>query len=88
MIGRQPIDVLSATAKQNTKVTSWSLVLLELHELIAQYQTFFFKARILGGKPEIQSRSVEDFAWLVKEEIEKRVDASYWMHINSLLPSV
>jgi len=51
-------------------------------------KTFFFKARILGGKPEIQGHAFEDFRWLAKEEIKEHVDPSYWTHINPLLPRV
>ncbi|KAF8337632.1 39S mitochondrial ribosomal protein L46-domain-containing protein [Cantharellus anzutake] len=51
-------------------------------------KTFFFKARILGGKPEIHSNSFEDFAWLAKEEVQDHVNPAYWTHIDSLLPRV
>ncbi|KAF9517236.1 hypothetical protein BS47DRAFT_1339988 [Hydnum rufescens UP504] len=74
IVGRQPVAV------QNCPPSSQDPTAVK---------TFFFKARILGGKPALSNaRQVEDFAWLTKDEIQDRVDLSYWKGVNDLLPSI
>ncbi|KAN0128508.1 50S ribosomal subunit L30 [Lactarius tabidus] len=45
---------------------------------------FFFKAHIMAGQVK-PSKSVTDFAWLTKKEIEKRVDERYWDGVKDML---
>ncbi|KAI0057128.1 50S ribosomal subunit L30 [Artomyces pyxidatus] len=46
---------------------------------------FFFKAHIMAGQVHADGKSVLDFAWLTKEEIEPRVDKKYWNGIKDML---
>ncbi|KAJ7197244.1 39S mitochondrial ribosomal protein L46-domain-containing protein, partial [Mycena pura] len=46
--------------------------------------TFFFKAQIMAGQVR-PGKSVEDFAWVTKQEIEKRVNKDYWKGIQDIL---
>lgn len=53
------------------------------------FQTFFFKGRLLAGRPTlVQESSISQLAWLTKEEIADHVDPTYWASINDLLPRV
>ncbi|KAH9004972.1 50S ribosomal subunit L30 [Lactarius hatsudake] len=45
---------------------------------------FFFKGHIMAGQVK-PSKSVADFAWLTKKEIEKRVDEQYWGGVKDML---
>ncbi|KII88912.1 hypothetical protein PLICRDRAFT_138985 [Plicaturopsis crispa FD-325 SS-3] len=47
--------------------------------------TFFFKAHILSGQVRVDGKQVADFAWLTKEEIESRVDQTYWLAVKDML---
>ncbi|KAF8310206.1 hypothetical protein DL93DRAFT_2084794 [Clavulina sp. PMI_390] len=52
-------------------------------------KTFFFKGRVLGGRPVLLSESsVSDLAWLTREEIAERVDPKYWKQVEELIPRV
>ena len=51
----------------------------------AQVYTFFLKAHILAGQVRPNEKSVTDFAWLTKEEIEPRVDQAYWASVKDIL---
>jgi len=46
---------------------------------------FFFKAHILAGQVAPEGKNIQDFAWLTKQEIEKRVDEHYWISIKDIL---
>ncbi|GAA95373.1 uncharacterized protein L969DRAFT_84859 [Mixia osmundae IAM 14324] len=46
-------------------------------------KTFFLPYRILRGQA-----SKGDFAWLTREEIQQRVDESYWASVGDMLASV
>ncbi|KAJ7074349.1 39S mitochondrial ribosomal protein L46-domain-containing protein, partial [Mycena amicta] len=46
--------------------------------------TFFFKANILAGQVR-PSKSIQDFAWATKQEVEKRVDKQYWEGVKDML---
>ena len=54
-----------------------------------QKQTFFMKARIMGGQLNLKSNKVglRDFKWLSREEIRNIVDRDYWEGIRSMIPS-
>ncbi|KAH9925274.1 39S mitochondrial ribosomal protein L46-domain-containing protein [Fomitopsis serialis] len=46
---------------------------------------FFYKAHILAGQAKPNGKTVKDFAWLTKEEIESRVDQQYWAAVKDML---
>lgn len=47
---------------------------------------FLIKSHILAGKFDIQDKNtVADFAWLTKEEVQARVDSSYFDEVGFLL---
>lgn len=48
---------------------------------------FFFKAHIMAGQVK-PSKSITDFAWLTKKEIQKRVDAQYWDGVKDMLSDI
>ncbi|KAG8987467.1 54S ribosomal protein L17 mitochondrial [Tulasnella sp. JGI-2019a] len=49
---------------------------------------FFFKAHIFAGQVAKDASSMEDFAWLTKQEIANRVDEKYWSGIKDMLLDV
>ncbi|KAA1474840.1 hypothetical protein DENSPDRAFT_825004 [Dentipellis sp. KUC8613] len=46
---------------------------------------FFFKAHIMAGQVHPDGKSVADFAWLTKQEIEERVAPDYWHSVKDIL---
>ncbi|KAF7359407.1 50S ribosomal subunit L30 [Mycena sanguinolenta] len=46
--------------------------------------TFFFKAHIMAGQVQ-PDKSLKDFAWVTKQEIETRVKRAYWEGIKDML---
>lgn len=48
-------------------------------------QVFFYKAHIFAGQARPAERSISDFAWLTKEEIEPYVDNEYWLGTKDML---
>lgn len=50
-------------------------------------KTFFIKTRIFAGQADVgqEKATWQDFAWLAKEEIEKRVHPRYWSRIKNML---
>jgi len=48
---------------------------------------FFMKARIFAGQADIRNNSyeLEDYKWLLKEEIEKHVTPEYWQSVKNML---
>ena len=42
-------------------------------------------AHILSGQVQPNGKSVTDFAWLTKQEIESRVEKSYWLGVKDML---
>lgn len=46
---------------------------------------FFYKAHILAGQVRPDAKSVDDFAWLTKQEIQKRVEQKYWDGVKDML---
>ena len=50
-------------------------------------KTFFMKARIMAGKPDLASNplSFSDHRWVVKEEIQKIVSPRYWSFVKNML---
>jgi len=53
--------------------------------LEAEKITFFFKAHIMAGQAKLNTKSVQDFAWLTKQEIRTRVEPEYWDGIRDIL---
>ena len=53
--------------------------------MLVQTYVFFYKAHIITGQVQPDGKSVFDFAWLAKEEIESRVDKSYWNGVKDML---
>ncbi|KAF7295143.1 50S ribosomal subunit L30 [Mycena indigotica] len=47
--------------------------------------TFFFKANIMAGQARIGNKSIQDFAWVTKQEIEKRATEEYWTSVSDML---
>ncbi|KAJ6618275.1 39S mitochondrial ribosomal protein L46-domain-containing protein [Mycena sp. CBHHK59/15] len=45
---------------------------------------FFFKAHIMAGQVR-PAKSVREFAWVTKQEIEKRVQKDYWEGVKDML---
>lgn len=90
VVSRNPIGVyqpepsaVSADLAQVSRVR-----LFVLHLLIyfnSQAYTFFYKAHIMAGQVKPNGKTVDDFAWLTKEEIAPRVDKSYWSGIKDIL---
>ena len=54
---------------------------------VAGEKTFFMKGRILAGQADISANvfGVEDFKWLVKEEVQKEVSPQYWAQVKNML---
>ena len=52
-------------------------------------QTFFMKARIMGGQLNLADNKLglRDFKWLAREEIRKSVGYDYWEGIRNIIPS-
>ena len=48
-------------------------------------QVFFYKAHIFAGQARPAEKSISDFAWLTKEEIEPYVDKEYWLGTRDML---
>ncbi|KAJ3526600.1 hypothetical protein NM688_g8244 [Phlebia brevispora] len=46
---------------------------------------FFYKAHILQGQVRPDGKSVLDFAWLTKQEIQAKVDENYWHGVRDIL---
>ncbi|KAJ6547153.1 50S ribosomal subunit L30 [Mycena capillaripes] len=46
--------------------------------------TFFFKAHIMAGQVR-PGKSVKDFAWVTKQEVETRVKNEYWEGVKDML---
>jgi len=47
--------------------------------------TFFFKAHIMAGQAQPEGPTVQEFAWLTKQEIETRVEKGYWEGVKDIL---
>ena len=50
-------------------------------------KTFYMKARVLAGKPELKDNSLGllDYQWLAKEEIRERVSPADWAAVKNVL---
>ncbi|KAI9845260.1 MAG: 54S ribosomal protein L17 mitochondrial [Sclerophora amabilis] len=50
-------------------------------------KTFFMKARIMAGQPNLHENKLGyiDFKWLCKDELEKAVSPRYWSAIKNML---
>ncbi|KAF8894442.1 39S mitochondrial ribosomal protein L46-domain-containing protein [Infundibulicybe gibba] len=54
-------------------------------DAIQERATFFFKAHIMAGQAKPNGKSINDFAWLTKQEIETRVGKDYWDGVKDIL---
>ena len=50
-------------------------------------KTFFMKARIMAGRPNLTDNKLAlvDYIWLAKEELQKEVSPGYWRAIKNML---
>ena len=50
-------------------------------------KTFFMKARIMAGQPNIKDNKLgmADFKWLAKEEVKREVRSRYWESVKNML---
>ena len=50
-------------------------------------KTFFMKARIMAGQPNLASNklNLSDYQWLAKDEIQGQLRPSYWKAIRNML---
>ncbi|KAF9001973.1 39S mitochondrial ribosomal protein L46-domain-containing protein [Cyathus striatus] len=71
VVSRSPVGVYKPT--QPLETTS------------GEHVVFFFKAHIMAGQVNPQSKNLEDFAWLTKEEIKPLVDSEYWAGVKDIL---
>ncbi|KIP10326.1 hypothetical protein PHLGIDRAFT_125669 [Phlebiopsis gigantea 11061_1 CR5-6] len=71
VVSRKPVGVWRPTLPQDSADTRRFL--------------FFYKAHILAGQVRPDGKSILDFAWLTKEEIEPRVDQYYWSGVKDML---
>lgn len=89
IVGRKPIGLYETqppapdSASPKVRLPLFS----ECKEIIPSEKIFFFKAHIMAGQVK-PSKSVADFAWLTKKEIEKRVDERYWEGVKDMLSDV
>ncbi|KAH9946340.1 39S mitochondrial ribosomal protein L46-domain-containing protein [Epithele typhae] len=74
MVGRKPIAMHQPSGSENER----------RHSIRPQAYTFFLKGHILAGQVR-PGKTVSDFAWLTKEEIESRVDKAYWASVKDIL---
>ncbi|KAI9737169.1 MAG: 39S ribosomal protein L46, mitochondrial [Cirrosporium novae-zelandiae] len=54
---------------------------------LAGEKTFFMKARIMAGKPDLSANTLglQDYQWLAKDEIQNVVKAGIWASIRHML---
>lgn len=56
--------------------------------LVDGEKIFFMKARILAGQADLsiaQNKTIEDFKWVSKEELETLVTPEYWLRVKNML---
>lgn len=91
IVGRHPISVqeISAPSSDPQKVRCAALKLSAFVELKFLFtQIFFFKGHIFSGQAHPDGRTVQDFAWLTKDEVRERVTESYFSDVKDLLSDV
>ncbi|KAF5358528.1 hypothetical protein D9756_001757 [Leucocoprinus leucothites] len=49
-----------------------------------EHVIFFYKGHIMAGQVA-PAESIQDFAWLTKQEIEQQVDKEYWENVKDML---
>jgi len=59
--------------------------LTELSQDALEHVVFFFKGHILAGQARTEGKTVKDFAWLTKQEIEPLVEKHYWEAVKNIL---
>lgn len=49
-------------------------------------KTFFLKARMMAGQVNLKENKLghKDFKWLAKDELEKKVEHSYWKSVKNI----
>ena len=90
IVSRNPIGVFespwSQTAASELKVLRKSHLMKACTDnLFLQSYTFLYKAHILAGQAMVDGEKVKDFAWLTKEEVQKRVAKDYWEGVKDVL---
>lgn len=86
---------LPPTTTQATQANDKTLLKQEVAQhpdqhdaLVDGEKTFFMKARIMAGQPDLsasQTKDIEDFRWLSKDEIEEVVHPDYWVKVRNML---
>lgn len=91
IVSRQPIGVYNPPAPSTSEIDPKVCLAFFTSDYIALtvffYQpfTFFYKAHILSGQVRTDNKSVLDFAWLTKEEMESRLEKDYWLGVKDML---
>lgn len=83
IVGRKPVGVLKPSSDSQVRSLSSSIPYLCAH--IVQNPVFFFKGHIMAGQVRVDGKSVQDFAWLTKEEIGEKLDKEYWEGVKDIL---
>jgi large subunit ribosomal protein L46 len=87
IVARNPIGVYEPpppTGQPYRVLSSYSFLTFYSRSC-SQNLIFFFKAHILAGQVCPNVESIQDFAWLTKEEIKTRVEDAYWMGVKDML---
>ncbi|KAI0747862.1 39S mitochondrial ribosomal protein L46-domain-containing protein [Daedaleopsis nitida] len=74
IVGQKPIAVHQSPLPESPQ-----------RALGGELYTFFLKAHILAGQVRPDGKNVTDFAWLTKEEVEPKVDKTYWASVKDIL---
>ncbi|KIX03658.1 uncharacterized protein Z518_07211 [Rhinocladiella mackenziei CBS 650.93] len=84
----QPAPPATTQKSKPSKSTPLKQDLAQSETMVDGEKTFFMKARIMAGQADLsaaENNDVEDFRWLLKEEIEKAVHPDYWIRIRNML---
>jgi large subunit ribosomal protein L46 len=77
------------TSQTPSKTTSkQGLAAAQDATLVDGEKIFFMKARILAGQADLsiaQNKTIEDFKWVSKEELETLVAPEYWLRVKNML---
>lgn len=86
-VGDTVVSESSSTTEQKTKEDKQPTQEGQNTEEFTGEKTFFMKARIFAGQADVQGANghFEDFSWLAKEEIEKKVHPKYWSRVKNML---
>ncbi|KAL0947312.1 hypothetical protein HGRIS_013431 [Hohenbuehelia grisea] len=72
IVGRKPVGVLKSQSNSTPSEGDEKF-------------TFFFKGHIMAGQVRPQEKTISDFCWLTKQEIQPRVDDHYWQNVKDML---